>query len=174
MFKRTAGKYNSLYKLEEFYDWYCATVSDPLPKSIFKEIFRIYIQRIMVEIIYNSFDFNMGHRLGSLRIRDKDYITTLDKNGNVDKGKLIPDWGRTLKKWKKLYSDIDPSEWKALENKPIIFFDNDHSDQTVKQWFWDKTSSNLLHQGMYKFNATRYWDRLLAKVNLESNISYYK
>lgn len=174
MFRRKEGRYNSDFGIDDFYDWYSATVPDPLPKGVFKDIFRTYIERIMLEIIYNSFEFNMGSYLGSIRIRDKDYVFALDKDGNIDKRKLAPDWGRTLKKWKKIYADIDPSEWKNIENKPIIYHENNHTDQKIKQWFWDKSSCLLPNQSAYKFNATRYWDRLVAKVNKETNITYWQ
>jgi len=174
MFKRGKGKYNSAYTIDNYYDWYCATVSDPLPKEVFRGVFRAYIERIMVEVIYNSFEFNIGQRMGSIRVRDKDYDIVLDENGNVDKTRLAPNWGKTLKKWKVIYKDIPPAEWKNIPNKPMIYHENDHTDQTIKQWFWDKLTCNLQNQGWYKFNATRSWDRLLASVNKESNITYYK
>lgn len=174
MFKRGKGYYNSDYALNDFYDWYISSVSDPLPKHLFKSIFKDYIEQIMLDLIYNSSEFSMGHRMGSIRVRDKEYNLQLDEEGNVDKSKLAVDWGKTLQKWKKLYSDIDPSEWKQIKNKPVIYLLNDHSDSTVKQWYWDKTSCNLSSQRWYKFNATRAWDRLLAKVNKESNITYYR
>jgi hypothetical protein len=174
MFKRGKGVYNSDYKIDDFYEWYIATVSDPLPKHLFRNIFRGYMEQIMVDVIYNSGEFNMGHKLGSVRVREKDYKVQLDEHGNVDKGKLVPDWGKTLKKWKKLYPDVDPSDYKNIENKPIVYLMNEHSDETLKQWFWDKATCNIAGQSAYKFNATRYWDRLLAKVNKESNITYFR
>ena len=174
MFKRGKGIYNSNYKVEDYYDWYIATVSDPLPKHLFRGIFKAYIEQIMVDLIYNSSEYNMGHNLGSIRIREKPYKIQLDSEGNIDKKRLVPDWGKTLKKWKELYSDIDPSEWNSIENKPIVYQLNEHTDGTTKQWFWDKISCTLPCQRWYRFNATRYWDRLLAKVNKESNITYYE
>lgn len=174
MFKRGKGEYNSFTKIDDFYSWYSATVSDPLPKQLYKAIFKAYIGRIMVEVIYNSFDFSMGHNLGSVRIREKDYRILLGEDGKVDKHELVPDWGKTLKKWKKIYADIPPAEWKAIKDKPMMYIENDHSDGTIKQWFWDKVTCNIPHQTKYKFNATRTLDRLLAKVNKESNVTYYR
>ena len=174
MFKRTKGKYNSLIGIDQYYAFYSATVSDPLPKQLFRSIFRGYIEQIMVNVIYNSGEFSMGQKLGSVRVREKDYKLVLDSDGNIDKTRLVPDWGKTLKKWKKIYADIPSSEWKNIEDKPIIYLLNEHSDSTLKQWFWDKTTCNIYKQSLYKFDATRYWDRLLCKVNKESNVSYYR
>jgi len=174
MFKRGKGNYNSRYNISDYYDWYVSTVSDPLPKEVFKGVFKAYIEPIMVDLIYNSSEYSMGHTMGSIRIREKPYKIQLDAEGNIDKKRLVPDWGKTLKKWKKLYGDIDPSEWNKLENKPIIYHLNEHSDSTTKQWFWDKLSCTLPCQRWYRFDATRYWDRLLAKINKESNVTYYE
>lgn len=174
MFKRTKGYYNSDYTIQDFYEWYCATASGPISKDLFKKVFKKFIERMMIEIIYNSAEMDMGNSLGILRIRDKEYKIELNEEGRVDKKKLIPNWGKTLKKWKVLYKDTDPNEWHNIKNKPIIYHENEHSDQTLKQWFWDRSAVELKNGHHYKFNATRYWDRLLAKVNKESNVSYYR
>jgi hypothetical protein len=50
MYKRGEGKYNSDVLSRDYYEWYVTTVNDPLPYSMFKAIFKDFIEQMMVEI----------------------------------------------------------------------------------------------------------------------------
>ena len=173
MFKRGSGKYNSSVLSRDYYEWYICTVSDPLPYGLFKAIFKDFIEEVMVEVIFHNYEFSMPAKMGSIYIREKTYEIRLTADGEIDKSRLVPDWQKTLKKWAKLYPDTPPEGIKNIENKPMIYLENEHTDGTLKQWYWNKVTCNFKYQNFYKFNATRTWDRVLAKANKEKNITYH-
>ena len=54
------------------------------------------------KIIKESFDFKMPHRMGALSIR-KGKLNICVKDGKLEKGKLIIDWGKSWAYWKEQY-----------------------------------------------------------------------
>jgi hypothetical protein len=171
-YKRGKGKYNSDYKAKDFYAFYVTNVSDPLPNKLFRAIFKDFAEAIMLEIIYNGYELNLPAKMGSILIMEMPYEFRLTENGEVDKSRLIPDWKKTKLKWMKLYPDKTPEEISEIKDKPIVYLENEHSDETIKRWYWDKISCNFRYQNIYRFNATRAWDRVLANANKQKNISY--
>lgn len=174
MFKRGVGKYNSEFSLNDLYDHYCLKYNNIVSKKLFKSILIDYFELLVPQIIESNLEVRLPCRLGYLRIKTKEYIIKLDKEGNLDKHSLIIDYGKTLKLWKKLYPDKTADEIKLIPNKKLIYQLNEHSDNRRFLWFWDRVTCNIPHQSYYKINMTRKWDRFLSKVSKTKYITYYK
>lgn len=172
-YKRGQGKYNSDVLFEDYYAWYVTNVSDPLPRKLFKAIFKDFIEAMMLEVIYHGYELNMPAKMGSILIREGEYKFTLNKDGELDTSRLAVNWKKTKDKWERLYPGLGPEELKAIKNKPLIYIENDHTDETIKKWCWNKLSCNFKYQSLYTFNATRGWDQILTKANKEKNITYH-
>ncbi len=120
----------------------------------FSEIFYTFNKHISKLIIEEGYQFKMGFRLGYLRIRKK------KMKFKVNNGRLVPstkmtDWGASRKLWYKLYPGKTLKELKKVENKPIIYYTNIHSNGEVMRWYWDKTTCNIPNKTVYAFKPIK-------------------
>ncbi len=162
-FKRNKKKIKADFGLKDLYQFYKSRPKNPVDNKTFGNIMREYNTEILRLIIFEGLDYTMYARLGSLRIRKFDNSLKLNKDGEV-RNKLRPDWGKTRAKWAQLYPGKTAEEIKSIPNKPIIYHLNEHSDGYIFKWFWDKTTSNLVNQSVYKFEPVRQIKRLAAKA----------
>ena len=170
MFQRTQGKHRSDFNVDDLYDFYKDYTSVPVVrKNLYYSIIRDYWNKVMPDIIENGIEIKLPHRLGAFRIMSKDYKIQLNKEGKLDKFKLVPDWGATLKSWKELYPDVDPKDYKKIPNKKVIYILNEHTERKRFLWFWDRVTCNILHQSLYKIDVTRKWDRHLATFSKDTS-----
>ena len=77
----------------------------------------------------NNFEFRMPGRLGYIRIRKKLAIPKVI-NGKLFSNHLGVDYKATKELWKEKYPGKTLKELKNIENKPLIKYLNDHTDQT--------------------------------------------
>jgi len=161
-FKRNKSKVKADYSTNDLYEYYCSRSKNPVSKKTYSSAIREYNTEILRLIVFDGLDYTMHGRVGSFRIRKFDNSLRLNKDGEVA-NKLRPDWFKTKRKWLELYPEKTAEEIKAIPNKPIIYHLNEHSDGYVFKWYWDKTTSNIKNQTVYKFEPIRQMKRLAAK-----------
>jgi hypothetical protein len=161
-FKRTKGKYNTDYGINDIYKFYKNKAKDPVSKDLFKEIYTIYIEEIKKAIVEETFEFHMG-KLGSLRMKAKESLPEVDSNGNMVLNRMTIDWGATRKLWETLYQGLTAEEVKQIPNKKLIRAINNHTDNKRYKYFWDRIRTRMRNQSYYDFEATRTWTENAAK-----------
>jgi hypothetical protein len=164
MYLRGKGKLTTDFGLDDCYKFYAKTYSNTVDKHIYRNVCNEFNTEMLRKVVYDGQDFDLGSRLGFIRIRKFNNKLKVDKTTGKIKNKLKVDWGKTLAYWKKLYPDKTPEEIKLIENKPLIYHINDHTDQWVMKWHWDKITSNVKNQSAYRFEPNRTIKREAAKA----------
>ena len=86
---------------------------------------------------------------------------------------MLPDWQRSLKKWREENPGLSDEELKQIKGKKVLRFHNDHTNGYSVRFFWDKTLSNAKNQSSYVFKATRTAKETLATFIKKFNILEY-
>jgi hypothetical protein len=162
-FGRGKNKVTKDYGFEDIYKQYKELSKNPLEKKLVRKVLMEFNTEILRHVVYDGYDFSMGYRLGSIRIKKFNNALRLNKEGEIA-NKLRVDWEKTKKKWEELYPGKSPKELKQIKNKVLIFHLNEHTDNYVFRWFWDKVTCNLLNQSAYFFEPIRPIKREAAKA----------
>jgi len=147
----------------ELYKAYKKECDNPIDKNTFKSIIKEFNNKMLDSVIYEGDDFSFAYRMGSLRIRKFDYSLKVDEEGNI-KNRLKPNWEKTLKRWKELYPDHNREDMTKIEDKPIIYHLNEHTDGYVFKWYWDKITCNAPNQTAYRIEVLRDTKRKASKA----------
>ena len=78
-------------------------------------------------------------------------------------------WKDTWDYWYKKYPGLTKEEIVNINNKPIIYHDNEHTNGEFYEHYWDNSTINLKYKSFYNFNASRQYSRLIAKVVKDPN-----
>lgn len=163
MFKRRENKIKVDFKPSDIFDFYKDKSKNPVKSTIFHEVLKEYNGEMLRMVLYDGLDFTLQNRLGFIRIKKFDNTLKLNDKGEIA-NKLRPNWGKTLKKWKELYPDVDPKDYKNIPDKPVIYHLNEHTDGWAFRWYWDKITCNVINQSAYKFEPIRQIKREAAKA----------
>lgn len=162
------------YSIIDVYKFYKKEKNGKLPYSQFVQIYELFIQNIIYHIIEKSADFRMPGRLGDLSIRKSKIKMSLDEDDNLVYKNKYPDWQRTVKLWNTKYNTTDKEVLKKISNKPLVYFDNKHTNGYTFYIDWDKRTSNAKNQSRYIFLPTRDFSRAVSKIQQEKHIDYYE
>jgi len=138
------------------------------------DILRTFYPEIIKYMIFNNYEYLLPSRLGSFRIKKKKIEPTLDKDGNLNVGKLSVDYKKTKKLWEELYPDVTAKDLKQIKDKPLIRELNEHTDGYRCFWFWDKMTCNVLNQSAYVLEMTRTNKQLLSKAVRTNELEFYE
>lgn len=154
------------YGAIDIYNLYCKNTSNPrkLSQKQYTNILKRFFEEIINNIIYKSFEFNLPHRLGNIRIKKSKVKIKLDKDGKLDKTKLAPDWEACRKLWAREYPDKTWEEIIAIKDKPMVYHTNRHTDGYRHKWYWDKSTCLVRNSSAYSLEMCRRADRKLAKA----------
>lgn len=173
--KRGKSKIKADYSLADLYDHYKSIVKDPLPKEKFKKIWVEISDTIMNEILNHAKEFRIPARLGHLRIKkSKNKFITNKETGEFKTEFFKIDYKKTLDYWEQLYPGKTIEEIKDIEDKPLLFHTNRHSDYSYYRFYWDKTIANFENQTAYSFTPIRKWKETLTNKINSSNTDYYE
>lgn len=171
--KRGKGKLSGDIKKRDFFNHYKKTAQEKLltqPKynAFIKEL----LEELSKAIVTTGLELKLG-RIGRLRIKSTK-LNFFRKDGRRSFS-LKPNWKATWDYWRVKYPGLSDSEIIAIEDKKLVFHENEHSSQEFYQHFWDKISSNMKFQKFYNFKASRQYSRLLAQVVKDPNrkVFYY-
>ena len=101
-------------------------------------------------------DFYLPYNLGTLGIRKVKKKAFITADGKVSLNHIPIDYQATKRLWAK-----DPEAMKA---KKVIRQLNEHTNGFKYYFYWDRCTSSITHQSMYKFRAARTLQRTLSKV----------
>ena len=138
-------------------------------------VLRLFNKKVKDAIIYDSWVFKLPYRLGYIYVKKIKMRFQLDKNGELYKHKLVPDWLRTKELWKKIYPGLTNEELKAIPHKKLIYITNEHTYGYKFIIFWKKRNCNIPGHGPYEFIFAKDNRRELAKLlKSNPNITYYE
>ena len=162
-YTRGKDKIKTDFKLVDIYKFYKSKSDKPLSTKLFRSICQEFNEKILKEVVYEGHDFNMGARLGSIRIRKFNNAPKLNEKGEVN-NRFFVDWKATKNRWTELYPDKTAEEIKEIKNKPVVYHLNEHTDNWVMKWHWDKITCNVLNQAAYRFEPQREIKREAARA----------
>lgn len=125
-----------------------------LSKKEYKDICYAFLVELSKKVIKESFEYKLPFYLGTLRIR-KGKLKFRIKDGKLKPSKKIIDWGNTRKVWSKKYPGLTLQEMKAIPNKPLVIYTNEHTNGEVMKWYWDKTSCKVKNKSCYLFRPVK-------------------
>ena len=133
-------------------------------KADYTKIIKEYYDAVSKMIVYDSYSHYNSHKMGCINVLKYEAVM-LDKEGNLRESSLAVDWKATKAMWAEKYNmEYDVEKFKLIKDKPLIYFDNDHSDGWKYRWNWDKRTSLMNHQSKYYFRASRHNKRFLANA----------
>lgn len=175
VFKRGKGKYNTDYSSDDIYKFYVKSSKHPVDKSLYMRILKDMYGEFIKMCIFENVELILPASLGKLRIQKKKVNIYVDKEGNLVKPILPPDWKKTKELWEKKYGKLSPEEYDKIEDKPVVPLINEHSDGYRYRWFWDKITSKVLNQSVYHLRMTRTYKTMLAKaIKTVKGLNFYK
>lgn len=171
--KRGAGKAKGTIKKDAFYAFYKNNAKQPL---LDKKEYNAFLKELLVNFSEAIVELGLELKIpkvGKLRIKSNP-LHFFKKDGQRAKS-LRPDWERTWEYWHKKYEGLTRQEITEIKNKPIIFHENDHTQNEFYEHYWDKITTILKFKSFYNFKASRQYSRLIAKVVKDPNrkIFYY-
>lgn len=134
--------------------------------SEYSSVLDLFNLKLRDLILYESFDFNMPHRMGRLAIRKKKLTPWIDKNDKVV-NPLPVDWKATNELW-----DTDSV---AKEKKTLVRHYNKHSKGYVAKWYYSTKTATFKWKSAYVFIPCRTAKQKLAEIlkDPNSDVDYY-
>ena len=161
-YKRGKDKITTDFKLKDIYKFYKKSSKNPVSSKIFRNVCQEFNVKMLKEVVYEGHDFMLGARLGSIRIRKFNNAPKL-KDGEIN-NKFSVNWKATKDRWMKLYPDKTSEEIKNIPDKPLVYHLNEHTDNWVMKWYWDKITCNVPNQTAYRFDVQREVRREASKA----------
>ena len=174
-FLRGKRKLIADYKIKEIFKYYKNKYQDKaLTQNQAHDIWKTFYPEIIKYMIFNNYEYLLPARLGSFRIKKKKIEPKIDKDGNLDVGKLSVDYKATKRLWEEIYPDKTVKELKQIKNKPLVRELNEHTDGYRCFWYWDKMTCNVSNQSAYVLDMTRTNRQLLSKAVSTNDLEFYE
>ena len=109
---------------------------------------------IFDKIIRNGFELKLPYGLGHLAVSAK-RMTPEVRNGRLVPTEAAVDWGKTRALWNEIFEGMEWSEIVKQENKPFVYFENDHTNGYTMRIKWNRLFSKIKNAGFYGFSATK-------------------
>jgi len=165
LMKKSKNKIQIDYSTGDIYKHYCETTKNPLGlgQKKFNQINKEFFGIVVDKMINENFELTFPRRLGNIKIIKYKVKPKLNEWGNLDKRQLSIDYAGCKKLWKEMYPDKTLDEIYQIQNKPLVFHMNKHSNGYRCRWWWDKRTCLVKNAMYYKFDMCRSNDRKLAK-----------
>ena len=174
-FKRGRRKNIADFKTKDIFKYYKEKYKEnALTQSQVRKIWKTFYPEIIKYMIFNNYEYLLPHHLGSFRIKKKKIEPKIDKDGNLDVGKLSVDYKATKKLWEERYPGKTAEELKMIKNKPLVRELNEHTNGYRCFWYWDKITCNVLNQSAYVLEMTRTNKQLLSKAVSTNDLEFYE
>lgn len=163
------------YKAKDIYDHYRDMHKNKfgykiVPRSKFWKLWKEFIDIRMQLVIFDNLEFNMGCRVGSMRVEIICDVINMKKDGTVV---TRTNYGATNKLWLKMYEGKTLDEIRDIPDKPKVFYTNKHVDGKLLKFRWDKVTCNFKNHKYYKFKIVRRWNRMLGEHLLKNKSLHY-
>ncbi len=137
------------YKQGDIYNHYKER-GGKLTQGEFGRICRLFNAKVYDKMIKDGFDFRIPYKLGNLGIMSfKPKIKVED--GKIVRNNFPIDWRRTRELWKEMYTEEQMKDLKNVKNKPLVYYENDHSDGYRMIVRWDRSMVSMKGVGLYGF-----------------------
>lgn len=137
-----------------------------IPQNIYSKVLNDFNREISRLILEEAFEFIIPNRIGTLRIK-KYKPKIFNKDGELKKNKLNPNWKKTNELWAK--------DAEAKANKILVYHTNEHSDGYEYKWHFSNYRSICKNKSAYCFIPTRTNKRAITALvtNEEFKGDYY-
>jgi hypothetical protein len=137
------------------------------------KICKKFNERILNGLL-EGYIFKMPYKLGSLGIIQDKKKLTFDENGKLNTDNLVVDWDKTMNLWRKEYPECKcKSDYKKIENKPVVYYTNEHTDGRVFKFHWKKITSSLKNKSVYSFKISpKYKKELKHLIDKNPNVQF--
>lgn len=142
-------------RLDIFKFYKKAFKEDSVSQSLHSKVLNSFNKKLVRSILTDAFEYILPHRLGVLRIK-KYKPQLLDKDGNLRKHKLKPNWKATNELWER-------SE-EARKNKKLVYHTNEHSDGYQYKWHFSNYRSTCTNKSAYCFIPSRTNKRAITEL----------
>jgi|TARA_R110000803_G_scaffold34068_1_gene74546 nucleoid DNA-binding protein len=172
MIKREKGKHNSDVTVDDFYKYYASKVHNPVSRKVFGDFYRDMFKEFS-QLMLNGKEVKLNN-IGGFKVIE--YKPKLLKNGELNKRVLVPNWVKTKEYWAELYPDKSPEELKLIKEKPLVYYENNHTRGQQYKFYWDRINIDLRCKSAYQFKAIRSSNRELSKIlkSEDRKIYYYR
>jgi len=145
---------------------YRSFVDNPVLQSLHSKILNDFNKGVSALILEEAFEYIIPHRIGTIRIK-KYKPKLLDKDGNLRKHVLRPNWKATKDLWAK--------DEEAKKNKTRVFHTNEHSDGYEYKWHFSNYRSNCSNKSAYCFIPSRNNSRTITALVMDDDFKgdYY-
>jgi hypothetical protein len=165
--KRGEGKNKANIKKDNFYKFYLQNAKERIvERKQYNAFVKDLLAQYSTEIVTKGLEVKVT-KVGKFRIRSK-ALHFFKANGEKAKS-LRPNWKATWEYWENKHPGLSRDEITKIENKTVLYHENDHSNQEFYEHYWDKITINLINKSFYNFKASRQFSRLLAKVVKDPN-----
>ena len=155
----STGKYNADVATQNFYRFYYDNCSKPITYTVVKDLYKELMHETSLLMVHGEEVYIPN--LGKFSI--KAYMPKrFDKDGNFIKPPI--DFGRTWKYWKKLYPGLNEYEIVALDDKPVLRYENRHSKGYQYKFIWDNSNLAIPGKRVYNFKPATQYKRKLAQL----------
>jgi hypothetical protein len=126
-----------------------------ISQSVHSKILNEFNKEVSRLILEEAFEFLIPNRVGTLRIK-KYRPKIFNKDGDLRRGKLNPNWKKTNELWAK-----DPE---AKASKTLVYHTNEHSDGYEYKWHFSNYRSTCANKSAYCFIPTRTNKRAITAL----------
>jgi hypothetical protein len=172
MYKRGKRKYISSTNIENMFRVAVEKYNFSLDKKEYSKLLEIINNYIFDIILHDSSEYRLPKKLGSIRIKRTKFKYKLDENGRVKKNQMKVDFNSSKKLWREKYPNKTWQEIKEIPDKPLIYYLNKHTNNYYNKFYWDKRTSTLKNQSIYKLDIIRNRKQELSRLSKQNKIYY--
>lgn len=160
--KRGKGKIAGNIKKDQFYKEYKNNAKEKIIiRPIYNKFLKDLLDTFSKEIVQTGLELKIL-KVGKIRIRSNQ-MHFFKQNGERSKS-LKVNWKATWEYWEIKYPKLTRDDIIKINNKTLIYHENDHSNQEFYEHFWDNFTTSLKYKSFYTFKASRQYSRLIAKI----------
>ncbi len=138
---------------------YKETSKKPVKEKVYKDITTDYHRYILEKVIHGE-KIGLPNRCGHLSIKGRKQTAKIDEKGNITG--LPPHYTKTKELWER-----NPEAKKA---KQLVYCTNEHSNQIVYSFVWQKKDITAKYKEMYNLRVSRIYKRKLWKLIMNGNM----
>lgn len=171
--QRGKGKLTGDIKRRHFFSFYIKNQKEKrLEESQYKSFLTDLLKEYAEAIVKEGLELKIP-TIGKIRIKSEK-LKLFRKDGTRCKS-LKPNWEKTWEYWFTKYPGLTRQEIINIENKIVIYHDNEHTDGEFYEHYWDKHKVVIHNAECYKFTASRQYSRLLAATvkDKQRKVFYY-
>ncbi len=171
--QRGKGKNTGSVKKDAFFAFYKQNAKESIvDKKVYNHFIKELLDKYSNAIVTEGLELKLN-KLGKLRVKSNP-LKFFNKNGEKYKS-LKVNWEATWANWHTKYPELTRQEITEIENKPLIYHENEHSSQEFYSHHWDNMTVSLRYKTFYNFKASRQYLRLIAQVVKDPNrkVFYY-